>query len=59
MTLPGQDGPAPMAIFELLDYIVIEVCSCHHYSECLNEKDPAPVLPRHMYVPYAPNQKQV
>ena len=41
MTLPGQDGPAPMAIFELLDYIVIEVCSCHHYSECLNEKAPA------------------
>ena len=26
MTLPGQDGPAPMAIFELLDYIVVEVC---------------------------------
>lgn len=23
---PGADGPRPMAIFELLDYIVNEVC---------------------------------
>lgn len=31
---PGADGPRPMAIFELLDYIVNEVCSVRQERLC-------------------------